>query len=131
MKQNETLKAMLAGYQPDLDDADQYIGNINRRLDSIEPVKRMYERDRRLLRSRMVVSFISGGITGVVTTICLLIHPVAIVSPNRYLSDWLATNVNNIINILAILAFSVMVAIVCTLAYQIYKKDYLSPTALN
>lgn len=131
MKQNQTLKSMLAAYRPDLGRSDQYLADLDRRLQAIEPVKRMYESERRQMRSRMVVSFVSGGVTGVAATIRLLLHPVAVLTPSRHLSDSLAANANILLTVLFILAFSVMVAIICTQTYQILKKDYRSPTTLN
>jgi len=131
MKQNETFKAMLADYHPDLGDGDRYVDDLGRRLEAIETVKRMYEAERRRMRSRMIVAFASGGVTGVAATIYLLLHPIAMVSPGRHLSVWLATNGNNLLTLLFITVFSVLVAVASTLAYRIFKKDYPTSTALG
>lgn len=124
MKQNETFKAMLADYRPDLGNGDEYITNLQRRLDAIEAVKRMYAEERRRMHIRMVVAFVSGGIVGGVMTLYLLFHPVALVAPDRYLSDWLVANASSILTILTVPVFSVLAAVGCTLLYQIVKKDY-------
>lgn len=130
MKQNETFKAMLADYRPDLGDNDEYINNLQRRLDAIETVKRMYKEERRRIRNRMVVAFVSGGIVGVAMTLYLLLHPVALTAPTRFLSDWLIANASSILTILAVPTLSVLAAVGCTLIYQIVKKDYSAESIL-
>ena len=115
---------MLADFRPDLGNGDDYMDGLQRRLEAIEVVKRMYEEERRRLRNRMVVAFVSGGIVGVAMTLYLLLHPVALVAPSRYLSDWLLANTSSVLSILAVPVFSVLTAIACTLLYQVFKRDY-------
>lgn len=129
MKQNETLKAMLANYQPNLGDSDKYISNLQRRLDAIETVKQMYETERRKIRNRLIVAFVSGGIAGVAMAFYIMLHPIAPITIEQLPAQWMVANVNIIVKVLAITVFSVLIAIVSSLFYQIFKKDYSAVTS--
>lgn len=129
MKQNETLKAMLADYQPNLGDSYKYISNLQRRLDAIETVKQMYETERRKMRNRLIVAFVSGGIAGVAMAFYIMLHPIAPITMDQLPAQWMVANVNIIVKVLAITVFSVLIAIVSTLFYQIFKKDYSALTS--
>lgn len=129
MKQNETLKAMLANYQPNLGDSDKYISNLQRRLDAIETVKQMYETERRKIRNRLIVAFVSGGIAGVAMAFYIMLHPIAPITTDQLPAQWMVANVNIIVKVLAITVFSVLIAIVSSLFYQIFKKDYSAVTS--
>ena len=142
MKRNETLKAMLSEFRPDLGNGNEYICNLQQRLETIETVKRMYEEERRRMRNRLVVAFVSGGIVGMAMSIYLLVHPITQITLFQYssiknpqdillLSDWIAANVDSILTILSIPVFSVLAATLCTLIYQILKKDYSSITVFH
>lgn len=129
MKQNETFKAMLADYQPNLGDSDKYISNLQRRLDAIETVKQMYETERRKMRNRLIVAFVSGGIAGVAMAFYIMLYPIAPITTDQLPAQWMVANVNIIVKVLAITVFSVLIAIVSTLFYQIFKKDYSALTS--
>lgn len=129
MKQNETLKAMLANYQPNLGDSDKYISNLQRRLDAIETVKQMYETERRKIRNRLIVAFVSGGIAGVAMAFYIMLNPIAPITMEQLPAQWMVANVNIIVKVLAITVFSVLIAIVSSLFYQIFKKDYSAVTS--
>jgi hypothetical protein len=94
------------------------------------------------MRNRLVVAFVSGGIVGMAMSIYLLVHPFTLITPFQHssiknpqdillLSDWIAANVNSILTILSIPVFSVLAATLCTLIYQILKKDYSSITVFH
>ncbi|MCR4828762.1 MAG: hypothetical protein K5864_04790 [Bacteroidales bacterium] len=129
MKRNETFKAMLADYRPNLGDGDEYLSNLQRRLDAVEVVKQVYEGQRRQMRRRMVVAFVSGGISGVVISLYLLLHPVVLIAASCSIPSILIANINTILTILVVLVFSVLIATICTLFYQIVKRDYSTELA--
>lgn len=131
MKQNETFKAMLTDYRPDLGDGDEYMSNLQRRIDAIEAVKQMYETERRKMRNRMIVAFVSGGIAGVAMAFYIMLHPIAPITMDQLPAQWMVANVNIIVKVLAITVFSVLIAIVSSLFYQIFKKDYSAVTSTS
>ena len=121
MKQNDTFKDMLANYQPDLGDSDEYMSSLQRKLEAIESVKSMYQEECIQMRKRMIVAFVSGIIAGAGAAFYLLLHPAALALSNHFPS-WISTS--HILPIIAIVAFSSLSAVFCTLLYQIFKKDF-------
>ena len=81
MKQNETLKAMLADYRPDLGDGDEYMQRLAAKLDAADAVRQLFEKERRRYRSRLVVAFAAGGVAGVLSAFYLMLHPIVVQSP--------------------------------------------------
>ena len=51
MKRNRTLQKMLEDYRPDLGDGNEYMEQLQRRLEAVEAVKQLYETERRRTRS--------------------------------------------------------------------------------
>ena len=51
MKRNRTLQKMLEDYRPDLGDSNEYMEQLQRRLETVEAVKQLYETERRRTRS--------------------------------------------------------------------------------
>lgn len=128
MKQNETLKAMLADYRPDLGDGDDYMRRLEAKLDAADTVRRMFEKERRRYRSRMVVAFAAGCVAGVLTAFYLLLHPIMVQSPIieiPLLAQPLPLeHVGLMLNVLTIAAAGVCSAVFSTQCYRIIRRDY-------
>ncbi len=117
---------MLADYRPDLGNGEEYMTQLNKRLEAIEAAKHYYETEHRRNRSRMVVAFVSGSITGVALTVYLLLHPLFVsVTPHvPHFMGWLAENASLLLSVGAIATISVLAAITATLLHSMVKKDY-------
>ena len=63
---------MLEDYRPDLGDGNEYMEQLQRRLETVEAVKQLYETEQRRTRSQMAVAFASGGVTGAIVAVCCL-----------------------------------------------------------
>ncbi len=126
MKRNDTFTQMLADYRPDLGNGEEYMTQLNKRLEAIEAAKHYYETEHRRNRSRMVVAFVSGSITGVALTVYLLLHPLFVSVTLRvpHFMGWLAENASLLLSVGAIATISVLAAITATLLHSMVKKDY-------
>ena len=126
MRKNDTFAKMLAEYCPDLGDNHEYMQRLNLRMKTVEAAKHYYESERRRDRSRMVVAFVAGSITGVAMSVYLLLHPLAISSPTHtpYLLGWLTSNAALLLNSGTIILTSILAAITATLLHSIVRKDY-------
>ena len=126
MKRNDTFTQMLADYRPDLGDVEEYMTQLNNRLEAIEAAKQYYETERRRNRSHMIVAFVTGSITGVAMAIYLLLHPLFVsVSPQvPHFMGWLVDNLSLLLTAVTIAALSVLTAIVATSFHSLWKKDY-------
>ncbi|MBR3412189.1 MAG: hypothetical protein IKG81_05835 [Bacteroidales bacterium] len=126
MKRNNKFTQMLAEYRPDLGDGHEYMQRLNSRMKTVEAAKHYYETERRRDRSRMVVAFVAGSITGAAMAIYLLLHPIIISSPNHtpHLLGWLTSNAASLLNSGTIILTSVLAAITATLLHSIVRKDY-------
>ena len=78
MKKDPYLKHLFANYYPPLSDDEEFLNNLTRRLDTIEPARRYYSRERRHLRRSLFVAFLTGIPVGAAMTVFLLFHPLAL-----------------------------------------------------
>ena len=128
MKKNRKLQEILSDYRPELGDSDEYMANLQRKLEAVEAAKQLYETERRRNRSRMAVAFASGGVTGLVAAVYFLLHPIDIANPTAQpplkLFGWLTEHSSMVTQTLLVAAFSVCAAVVMTQIYCIVKKDY-------
>ena len=128
MRQNETFKQMIEGFEPDLGDGDEYMRRLERRLAAVEAVKQMYETERRHTRVRLAVAFASGGVSGVLVAFYLLFHPLTLTlpSPQRQLpiAGWFAENAQTLATALLIAAVGICMAAIATQFYRIAAKDF-------
>lgn len=128
MKQNETLKAMLADYRPDLGDGDEYMKRLEAKLDAADTVRRLFEKERRRYRSRLVVAFAAGGVAGVLSAFYLMLHPIVVQSPAIEIpiltQPMSLEHVGLIVNILTVAVIGVCAAVFSTQFYRLVKRDY-------
>lgn len=128
MKQNETLKAMLADYRPDLGDGDEYMQRLAAKLDAADAVRQLFEKERRRYRSRLVVAFAAGGVAGVLSAFYLMLHPIVVQSPAVEIpiltQPILLEHVGLIVNILTVAVIGVCAAVFSTQFYRLVKRDY-------
>ena len=54
MKKDPYLKDLFANYNPPLSDDEEFLNNLTQRLDTIEPARRYYSRERRHLHRSLV-----------------------------------------------------------------------------
>lgn len=119
---------MLADYHPDLGNSDEYMTELQRKLEAVEAAKQLYDTERRRNRSRLVVAFASGGVTGVVAAVYFLLHPIDIAHPAAQpplqLFGWLTEHSGMVTQTLLVAAISVCAAVAVTQIYSIAKRDF-------
>lgn len=119
---------MLQDYHPDFGNNDQYIKQLSDKLEQIETVKQIYDTERRIWRSRLVVALVSGGMAGVLSTVYFILHPIRpafrlwffhLGSTSMHLERTVLFATPFLIAL-----FTVSAAVVATLLYRIVKKDF-------
>ena len=119
---------MLEDYRPDLGDGNEYMEQLQRRLETVEAVKQLYETERRRTRSQMAVAFASGGVTGAMAAVCFLLHPIHIANPaaqpHLKLFSWILEHSDILVPALTVAFLAVCAAVAATQIYGILKKDY-------
>lgn len=128
MKRNRTLQKMLEDYRPDLGNSNEYMEQLQRRLETVEAVKQLYETERRRTRSQMAVAFASGGVTGAIVAVCFLLHPIHIANPAAQpglkIFSWMLEHSDLLVPTLTVAFLAVCAAVAATQVYGIVKKDY-------
>lgn len=128
MKRNRTLQKMLEDYRPDMGDGNEYMEQLQRRLEAVETVKQLYETERRRTRNQMAVAFASGGVTGAIAAVCFLLHPIHIATPAAQpglnLFSWMLEHSDILVPALTVAILAVCAAVATTQVYGILKKDY-------
>ena len=119
---------MLEDYRPDLGDSNEYMEQLQRRLEAVEAVKQLYETERRRTRSQMAVAFASGGVTGAMAAVCFLLHPIHIANPAAQpglkLFSWMLEHSDILVPTLTVAFLAVCAAVAAIQIYGIVKKDY-------
>ena len=64
MEKDETLEELFQGFEPRLKDDDAFMRNLNRRLEAVEYLKMVQDRQLRRYRQVMLVVFILGIVCG-------------------------------------------------------------------
>ena len=75
MKEKTTIEDLFAQYQPDLDDRNEYMDRLSKKLEAAEYAKRYREAQTKRYRRMMVAVFISGIVTGAIGIVIVLSHP--------------------------------------------------------
>ena len=119
---------MLEDYRPDLGDGNEYMEQLQRRLETVEAVKQLYETERRRTRNQMAVAFASGGVTGAMAAVCFLLHPIHIANPTAQpglkLFSWMLEHSDILVPTLTVAFLAVCAAVAAIQIYGIVKKDY-------
>ena len=119
---------MLEDYRPDLGDGNEYMAQLQRKLEAVEAVKQLYETERRRTRSQMAVAFASGGVTGAIVAVCFLLHPIHIANPAAQpglkMFGWMLEHADLLVPTLSVAFLAVCAAVAATQVYGIVKKDY-------
>ena len=119
---------MLEDYRPELGDSNEYMEQLQRRLETVEAVKQLYEAERRRTRSQMAVAFASGGVTGAMAAVCFLLHPIHIANPAAQpglkMFGWMLEHSDILVPALTVAFLAVCAAVAATQIYGILKKDY-------
>lgn len=128
MKQNETLKDMLANYRPDMGDSEEYMQRLEAKLDAADTVRRLFEKERQRNRSRLVAAFASGCVAGVLATVYLLLHPIVVNIPVTEsplpVLPILLEHGGMILNVLTVATVGVCAAVFSTQFYRLVQRDY-------
>ncbi len=124
MKKDPYLKDLFANYNPPLSDDEEFLNNLTQRLDTIEPARRYYSRERRHLHRSLVVAFLTGIPVGAAMTVFLLFHPLALHFPVLWsrlpVLCWFARHGSLLLSMLIVLASAAGVAYFCTLFYNLF-----------
>ena len=119
---------MLDDYRPDLGDGNEYMAQLQRKLEAVEAVKQLYETERRRNRSQMAVAFASGGVTGAIAAVCFLLRPIHIANPAAQpglkLFSWMLEHSDILVPALTVAFLAVCAAVAAIQIYGIVKKDY-------
>lgn len=75
MKNNKAIEELFARYQPDLGDREQYMKQISKKLEAAEYAKKYGLEQTRRYRRMMIAVFVAGTLTGAVSVVLFLLHP--------------------------------------------------------
>ena len=75
MKNNKAIEELFARYQPDLGDKEQYIKLMSKKLEAAEYAKKYRLEQTRRYRRMMLAVFVAGTLTGAVSVVLFLLHP--------------------------------------------------------
>lgn len=66
MEQDKNIEEIFAAFRPDMGDAGAFMAGVGKKLDAVEYVKRMQERQIRRYRRAVVAAFVAGLVAGIV-----------------------------------------------------------------
>ena len=96
MNKDKELEELFLAQQPQFDDNEAFMASLNKRLEAVEYIKQHQEATIRRYKMALVVAFVVGIISGVITIIYMFSTPVGMPLftfrvQTGWLS-WLATN---------------------------------------
>lgn len=96
MNKDKALEELFLAQKPQFDDNEAFMDSLNKRLDAVEYIKQHQEATIRRYKMALVVAFVVGIISGIVTIVYMLSTPAAVPSftfrvETGWLS-WLAAN---------------------------------------
>ena len=75
MNKDQTLEDLFLAQKPQFDDSDAFMASLNKRLDAVEYIKQHQEATIRRYKMALVVAFVVGIISGIVTIVYMLSMP--------------------------------------------------------
>lgn len=75
MNKDKALEELFLAQKPQFDDSDAFMASLTKRLDAVEFIKQYQEATFRRYKMAMVVSFVVGIISGIVTVMFVLSTP--------------------------------------------------------
>lgn len=131
MKNDQYIKELFNNYQPLLSDSEEFMHQLTRKLDTVDPARRYCQHERRRLRSTLVVAFLSGIPVGIAMTVFFFFHPLSLHLSAPFwtlpLLRFFAHNASMLISGLVVISLSACVAYICTLFYNLF-SSHTSPT---
>ena len=78
MNKDKELEELFLAQQPQFDDSDVFMASLQKRLDAVEYIKQHQEATIRRYKMALVVAFVVGIISGIVTIVFMLTMPAAV-----------------------------------------------------
>ena len=101
MNKDKELEEIFLAQKPQFDDSEAFMASLNKRLDSVEFIKRHQEATLRRYKMAMVAAFVVGIISGAVTIVFVLSAPATIplfsFQTQTVLLSWFAENARPIV----------------------------------
>ena len=76
MNNDKALEELFLAHKPQFDDSDAFMASLAKRLDAVEYIKQHQEATIRRYKMALVVTFIAGIISGVITMAFILSTPI-------------------------------------------------------
>ncbi len=131
MKNDPYIKELFNNYRPQLNDSEEFMQQLTRKLDTVEQVRSYCQHERRRLRRSIVVAFLSGIPVGIAMTVFFFFHPLSLHLTAPFwtlpLLRFFAHNASMLISGLVVISLSAGVAYICTLFYNLF-SSHTSPT---
>ena len=78
MNKDKALEELFLAQKPKFDDSEAFMDSLNKRLDAVEYIKKHQEATIRRYKMALVVAFVVGIISGIVTIVYMLSTPAAV-----------------------------------------------------
>jgi len=78
MNKDKALEDLFLAQKPQFDDSEAFMDSLNKRLDAVEYIKKHQEATIRRYKMALVVAFVVGIISGIVTIVYMLSTPAAV-----------------------------------------------------
>ena len=78
MNKDKALEDLFLVQKPQFDDSEAFMASLNKRLDAVEYIKQHQEATIRRYKMALVVAFVVGIISGIVTIVYMLSTPAAV-----------------------------------------------------
>ena len=96
MNKDKALEELFLAQKPQFDDNEAFMDSLNKRLDAVEYIKKHQEATIRRYKMALVVAFVVGIISGIVTIVYMLSTPVRVpLFTFQVQTGWLSWLANN------------------------------------
>ena len=96
MNKDKALEDLFLAQKPQFDDNEAFMASLNKRLDAVEYIKQHQEATIRRYKMALVVAFVVGIISGIVTIVYMLSMPVRVpLFTFQVQTGWLSWLANN------------------------------------
>ena len=110
MEKDKTLEELFRNFNPKLNDDDVFMQNLNKKLDAVEYLKEIQNRQLRHYRYALIAAFIVGIVCGCAISYYLLVNPDAfssfVVKSNIPVISLLLKNISTVV-------ISAIIIVVC------------------
>ena len=96
MNKDKALEELFLAQKPQFDDSEAFMASLNKRLDAVEYIKQHQEATIRRYKMALVVAFVVGIISGIVTIVFMLTMPAEVpLFTFQVQTGWLSWLANN------------------------------------